>query len=161
MNADQVRIRDYTTKDAAAILEIQQATPQIAQWRAADYENLSRRPDGIVLIAPSVETGGVIVGFLAASAPGLEAEIQNLAVRVDCRRQGIAHALLAEVHRRLSARSVESVFLEVRPSNMAARSLYASFGYAECGLRKRYYVSDSEDALVLRLELFRRTGIGG
>ena len=105
----------------------------------------------MVLVAESGGPGAAIVGFLAALAAGAEAEIQNVAVRADCRRRGVARALLEEAHRRLVAQGVVSVFLEVRVSNLAARMLYRRFGYSECGLRKGYYVSDGEDALVLRL----------
>ena len=48
------------------------------------------------------------------------------------------------------------MFLEVRPSNDRARSLYETSGFETVGLRKRYYPSynDSrEDALVMRLPL--------
>ncbi len=153
MEPNTVVIRDFRPADVAAILEIQLAAPEMAQWRPADYERVSRNPGGIVLVAEPSETLSSIVGFLAAIEIGTEAEIQNVAVRADYRRRGIARALLAEGHRRLAARSVASVFLEVRLSNLAARTLYRSLGYAECGLRRRYYASDGEDALVLRLQL--------
>lgn len=125
----------------------------MAQWQPGDYESLSRRPGGTVLVAESSGTGAAIVGFLAALAVGAEAEIQNVAVRADHRRRGVARALLGEGHRRLVAQGAVSVFLEVRVSNLAARILYQGFGYSECGLRKGYYASDGEDALVLRLKL--------
>lgn len=38
--------------------------------------------------------------------------------------------------------------LEVRPSNRAARSLYAKYDFAEVGFRPRYY-TNNEDALIL------------
>lgn len=159
MAANRIVIRNFTPADAAAILEIQLAAPEMAQWQPGDYENLSRRPGGIVLVAEWSEPKA-IVGFLAALAIGAEAEIQNLAVRIDQRRRGVAQALLQQVHHRLAAESVGSVFLEVRLSNLAARNLYRTFGYAECGLRRGYYTSNGEDALVLRLKLFGRALAG-
>lgn len=152
MAASPIVVRDFSPADAAAILEIQLATPEIAQWQPADYGNLSGRPGGMVLVAESGQHAAIL-GFLAALATGAEAEIQNLAVRLDYRRHGVARALLAEAHRRLAAQSVGSVFLEVRLSNLAARTLYQAFGYSECGVRRGYYVSDGEDALVLRLPI--------
>jgi ribosomal-protein-alanine N-acetyltransferase len=46
------------------------------------------------------------------------------------------------------------IILEVRPSNLAALTLYKSLGYAKIGLRKNYYPADSqtgsrEDAIVM------------
>lgn len=107
----------------------------------------------MVLVAESSRPGAAIAGFLGALAVGPEAEVQNLAVRASHRRLGVARALLKEAHRRFAARGVAEVFLEVRPSNPAARCLYREFGYSECGLRRGYYASDGEDALVLRLKL--------
>lgn len=39
--------------------------------------------------------------------------------------------------------------LEVRPSNTAARRLYASLGFKDIGLRKRYYTDTNEDAIIM------------
>jgi ribosomal-protein-alanine N-acetyltransferase len=48
--------------------------------------------------------------------------------------------------------SAERVFLEVRPSNAAARGLYAAAGFAEAGVRRGYYPAREgrEDAVVLQ-----------
>jgi ribosomal-protein-alanine N-acetyltransferase len=43
-------------------------------------------------------------------------------------------------------------WLEVRPSNAAARTLYASFGFKEVGRRPGYYDDTKEDAILLALE---------
>jgi len=45
------------------------------------------------------------------------------------------------------------LYLEVRDSNVAARALYASRGFAEIGRRRDYYRRPREDALVLRLSI--------
>ncbi|MPM90203.1 hypothetical protein SDC9_137320 [bioreactor metagenome] len=44
---------------------------------------------------------------------------------------------------------VNKMTLEVRVSNTAARELYAKLGFAQCGVRKRYYSNNNEDALIL------------
>jgi ribosomal-protein-alanine N-acetyltransferase len=41
------------------------------------------------------------------------------------------------------------VILEVRPSNVSARELYEKFGFTLLGIRKEYYQSPPEDALVM------------
>ncbi len=50
---------------------------------------------------------------------------------------------------------METVFLEVRPSNPHAIALYQSVGFVQVGLRKGYYQAEGgrEDALVLKLDL--------
>jgi [ribosomal protein S18]-alanine N-acetyltransferase len=140
--------------DLAAILEIQHEAGEIAQWHGASYRALAAESQGAVLVA-TLDEGATVAGFVAARAMEGEAEIRNLAVRAGFRRLGIARRLIEAVHAWLAAARVRRVFLEVRPSNAAARSLYRSFGYSECGLRRNYYQSDGEDALVLELALPR------
>jgi ribosomal-protein-alanine N-acetyltransferase len=43
----------------------------------------------------------------------------------------------------------EVVTLEVRASNDAAQRLYAKYGFARVGLRKRYYTDNNEDAVLM------------
>ena len=52
-------------------------------------------------------------------------------------------------------RAARSVFLEVRPSNLAAQALYARFGFRRIAVRRNYYPAHlgREDALVLTLTL--------
>jgi ribosomal-protein-alanine N-acetyltransferase len=57
---------------------------------------------------------------------------------------------------------VADAFLEVRPSNGLAISLYQSVGFTQVGLRKGYYQAEQgrEDALVLKLVLADAPGPG-
>jgi len=52
-------------------------------------------------------------------------------------------------------RRARGIFLEVRPSNAGAQSLYTRFGFRRIGVRRGYYPAHSgrEDALVLTLPL--------
>jgi ribosomal-protein-alanine N-acetyltransferase len=50
------------------------------------------------------------------------------------------------------AQGAESVFLEVRESNRAARFLYEKWSFVESGRRKQYYQGPQEDAIVYRRE---------
>jgi [ribosomal protein S18]-alanine N-acetyltransferase len=151
--------RDFTPADITGILEIQHAAAEMAQWRAGDYERLVEEPAGLILVAEWEGAGG-IVGFAAARAIGKEAELQNLAVRPGSRRRGVARRLLEAIHERLAEAGVERVFLEARISNLAALNLYRSCGYTERGLRRNYYASDGEDALVLERQL-TASGVAG
>ncbi|WBL35221.1 hypothetical protein O0235_10520 [Tepidiforma flava] len=47
---------------------------------------------------------------------------------------------------------MESVTLEVRVSNEAARALYRRYGFYEVGIRKRYYADNHEDAIIMTTE---------
>jgi ribosomal-protein-alanine N-acetyltransferase len=59
---------------------------------------------------------------------------------------------LIKIARRLQT---EMMFLEVRPSNEAARRLYDKLGFNEIGTRANYYPAEKgrEDALILAKQL--------
>lgn len=147
-----VTIRDFGQTDVTAVVGIEHAAHPGGHWKAEDYQWLSREPGGIVLVAECAQ-GQAVAGFVAARVMGSDAEMLNLAVAVEHRRRGIGRSLVEELHRRVSARGGERVFLEVRPSNLAAQQLYQSLGYLECGRRRNYYTSNGEDALVFELRL--------
>jgi ribosomal-protein-alanine N-acetyltransferase len=88
-----------------------------------------------------------VAGFLVTrrTAEG-EAEILNLAVAPDFRRQGIARALMCTFLHGFRG----DVFLEVRGSNSPARRLYKSLGFQELTLRENYYGTPPEAAIVMK-----------
>ena len=77
-----------------------------------------------------------------------EGYIDNVAVRPECRRQGIGDRLL-EGFCRFGQAHLAFLTLEVRPSNAAAVALYEKHGFQEAGRRKDYYTDPTEDALLL------------
>ncbi len=87
-----------------------------------------------------------ICGYLVVSQAGEEHSIDEIAVRPDARRQGIAAALLQWAHHQYPS---DSFWLEVRESNRAAIALYQSMGYVRSGFRKRYYQNPTEGALLM------------
>lgn len=101
------------------------------------------------------EREGRIVAYgVLMLAPG-EAQILNLSVVPDARRQGLGRELLRRFIDDAHRLGAEQVFLEVRVSNVAAIALYASEGFASVGRRDGYYPplregSAAEDALVMR-----------
>ena len=99
------------------------------------------------------EENGTVCGYIGAQSVPPEADVMNLAVAPDCRRQGIARQLLSRLTKLLHRQGIEALFLEVRPSNHAAIALYEAFGFVQIGRRSKYYVNPSEDALILRKEL--------
>ena len=98
-------------------------------------------------------------------APG-EAQILNLSVVPDARRQGLGRELLRRFIDDARLLNAEQVFLEVRASNTAAIALYEAEGFASVARRIGYYpgamvnagdAGDAarEDALVMRRALPR------
>jgi ribosomal-protein-alanine N-acetyltransferase len=100
-------------------------------------------------ISWSRETEGLL-GFGCYWSIFEEAHVVLMATHPQFRRRGIASRILQELLREASDNNLSRATLEVRESNRVAINLYASFGFAMAGRRKRYY-PDDEDALILTL----------
>lgn len=82
-----------------------------------------------------------------------EMEILDLAVLPGWRRQGVARLLVLLALRRGERRGARSAHLEVRAGNQPAIRLYGSLGFEAVGVRRGYYSSPVEDALLMRRRL--------
>ena len=94
---------------------------------------------------------GNAVGYLAMTLIPPEAEVCRVAVDPICRRMGIGRRLLSDFFERHP--ETESVFLEVRESNLPAQNCYARAGFVPVGRRKNYYELPKEDALLMGRQL--------
>ena len=79
------------------------------------------------------------------------AELRTFAVVPPFQGKGYGRVLLTELCSRLASCGIENLFLEVRPSNPAALSLYRKLGFEEISRRKDYYPTHGgrEDAIVM------------
>lgn len=101
------------------------------------------------------EIDGVLAGYCILSSGADEAHILNLCVANEYQRRGLGKFLLTAILEEAKALDVENVFLEVRPSNFPAITLYEQLGFNEIGIRKDYYPANDgrEDAVILALNL--------
>jgi ribosomal-protein-alanine N-acetyltransferase len=148
-----VALRPARAADIDAVLEIEQASFG-DPWSRSAFADLIGDPRVAFLVA---DARGEVHGYVVAWYVLDEGEIGNLAVDDAARRQGIGARLLDGAIEKVRSADVDSLYLEVRDSNAAARALYASRGFVEVGRRKEYYRRPKEDALVLRLDLDRAT----
>ena len=68
-----------------------------------------------------------------------EGAVTNIACDPALRRRGYGRQILRALLREAEVRGIETVFLEVRESNLAAKNLYESEGFVACGVRKNFY----------------------
>lgn len=101
------------------------------------------------LTLAAVDGVGRLLGYVGLLAVVDEGYITNVAVRPDCRRQGVASSLLQALEARGRARNLTFLTLEVRQSNAPARALYEKLGYVQAGLRRNYYENPREDAVIM------------
>lgn len=144
------RVRPAVPADAAELVAIERRCFS-DPWSEASFRESLGAAWTFGLVAESRRRG--IVGYLIARELAGAGEILNLAVLPECRRHGVARALLDAGLDTLKRHRVEEVFLEVRESNLGAQALYVAAGFRPVGQRSAYYRNPKEDALVLRLDL--------
>lgn len=136
--------------DVAAISEIERAAFS-DPWSPRSFRDALEHP--AVYFGCARSDGGEVQGYVVAWFVADEGEIANLAVAPAAWGGGIGRALLDAALAEATRRGIESVYLEVRDSNVRARRLYQSCGFEEVGRRKGYYRRPVEDAIVLRRTL--------
>jgi len=92
-----------------------------------------------------------VLGYAGLLAPGLEADVQTLAVAPGAQGQGVGGLLLDALIDQARRRQATSVLLEVRADNAAAIRLYTGRGFERIAIRRRYYQPGDIDAWVMRL----------
>jgi ribosomal-protein-alanine N-acetyltransferase len=140
-------IRPATAADVPAMRRIEAQAPTAAHWNESEYDRIfAGDPPRLALVIHD----DTVQGFLIANQIGPEWELENIAVAAGARRRGFASALLGHFLDVVKQQGGVSVFLEVRASNAAARALYAKYGFAVTGRRRRYYQYPDEDAVLYR-----------
>ncbi len=82
-----------------------------------------------------------------------EIHITKLTVVAAHRRAGLGGALMGFLEANGQEVGGTTIRLEVRESNVAARTLYARAGFQEIGVRKKYYAATGENAVVMAKHL--------
>lgn len=146
------RIRGATPGDVLSIGLIERDSFS-DPWGPREFTTAIEAQQAIFLVAE--DSAGVVTGYVIAINVLDEAEVLNLAIHRRNRRSGLGGKLLDAALSEAASRGAEQVYLEVRESNVAARRLYESRGFAEVSRRRGYYRNPVEDALVLRLAVQR------
>jgi len=162
-----VHIRSATIADIPSIMELERQSATAAHWTEEQYRQAFHQ-EGVgrlVVVAAEdsppatsahqarnhADTGPL--GFLVAQHLTPEWELENIVVASAARRKGLGKRLLDAWLTAARETNSSSVFLEVRESNAAARSLYEKAGFEPTGRRKSYYKNPPEDAVLYRLTL--------
>ena len=98
------------------------------------------------------DDAGRVVGYAGLQVILDEGYITNVAVRPECRRNGIAGKLLQVFLDFGQANHLAFLTLEVRASNYDAIALYGSRGFRSVGRRKNYYEHPKEAAIIMTKE---------
>lgn len=159
-----MRIRKAIADDIRSMMDLAAESATAAHWTEQRYRVLISPGASVHRLAIVAEGSSEqvsnsaapdqgLLGFLVARLLPPECELENIAVAPSIRRRGIGSQLLEALRRAAKDTNCESVFLEVRESNQAARAFYESVGFKREGRRKSYYSKPSEDAILYRLAL--------
>ena len=146
MAVEIVRARPSHLEEIAAIEEAAFPDP----WSRGSLGQCINGEFAAVLTA---EEDGHVAGFAIYNVLGDEAELYTIAVAEPFRRRGVGLRLLTEAAAMAARDGAARMFLEVRRSNGAAQALYRRAGFSVCGVRRRYYDTPREDAILMDIEL--------
>ena len=137
-------------KDDSAIYDIGCLCFSDAWRRETVHHDLMENEHSFYLVA---EEDGFITGYGCFWFIAGEAQLVNIGVRPYSRRQGIGRMLLQKGIEEARGRGMQTMFLEVRVSNLSAQKMYETFGFKNLGLRKKVYELPIEDGYVMERAL--------
>lgn len=144
------RLRAMRRADLAAVVAIERDNYPFP-WSEGVFRDCLRVGYYCRVLDTERGVGGYAIMSLAAG----EAHVLNLCVDGWLRGGGHGRRLLEHLSEIATRGRARRLFLEVRPSNTAARRLYERAGFGQIGLRRGYYPAHGgrEDALVLARRL--------
>ncbi|MEI3304628.1 MAG: ribosomal protein S18-alanine N-acetyltransferase [Dysosmobacter sp.] len=144
-----VRIVPMTADHLDEVAELERicfSTPWSRNMLAEELDN------ALSAFLVALDESGKVVGYAGLQVVLDEGYITNVAVRPECRRQGIAGKLLQVFLDFAQGNHLAFLTLEVRASNYDAIALYGSRGFRSVGRRKKYYEHPKEDAIIMTKE---------
>jgi ribosomal-protein-alanine N-acetyltransferase len=141
-----IRIRTMVHDDLPLVSDIERRSYQFP-WSHGVFRDCLLAGYTCIVLVRGERTAGY--GILSVAAG--EAHILNLCVDPMFRELGYGDRILDEILERAGKAQVREVFLEVRPSNSNALSLYRKKGFRQIANRPAYYQATEgrEDAAVL------------
>ncbi len=115
-------------------------------WSRDSIESELRNDNSVFLVMLEADR---VIGYIGMNYVLDEGYIYNVAVDREFRCKGVATALINELVTYGKKHSFAFLTLEVRESNLAARSIYSKFGFIKVGERKNYYSEPTENAVLM------------
>ncbi|QNI35891.1 GNAT family N-acetyltransferase [Edaphobacter albus] len=144
--------------DLGAVMALERGVEEAPHWNEEEYASTIRDEPGVVrrLLVIAEHAGelvGLAVGKVIDTGASAVAELESVVVAQEARRMGVGRALCEEVIAWARGEGAVDVELEVRSANAPARALYRNLGFVEVGVRKRYYHSPGDDAVLMNLNM--------
>lgn len=140
-----MQIRPMTISDCEQVAAIEAASFSMP-WSLSAFTDTVERENFRYFVA---EESGEILGYCGFIFVLDEAEIPNVCVKASARKQGVGKQMMTVLIEEAEKLGIAILFLEVRESNVAARTLYKSLGFTEDGIRKNFYEKPAEHAILM------------
>lgn len=147
-----IQIRPMTKEDCKEVTRIDQVCFSDA-WSLSMFEDLFRYPVNHYFVAELEQKNPFIVGFAGILTSIDTADVMNIGVLPEYRKQGVGELLLKKLEKMAKFSNCEQILLEVRESNIPAIHLYQKNGYAKIAVRKNYYLNPMEHGIVMQKQL--------
>ena len=141
--------RHATSEDLQAIFQIEESVMP-TPWSMKSFQEAFDSNYSLIMVVTDDNTV-CCFSVLYITAP--EAELPDIVIDTKYQGMGLGRGLLEYTISEAKNRDVDTIFLEVRVSNTAARTLYNHFEFEEIGKRKYFYSNPVEDAICMSKSL--------
>ena len=158
MNAQlkpNLSLRPMQTDDLDAVMQIE-PTIYSHPWTRGNFSDSLNSGYSAWVLEEDSEMNGYALLMLVMD----EAHLLNLSIAKAQQKRGLGRYLLEHMLKIAKTHKAANMFLEVRPSNVAAIALYENMGFCEISVRRGYYPADPktsengrEDAVLMGLAL--------
>lgn len=140
-----MKLEKMTAAHLDGVLKIENSC-FVHPWSRQSLESELNNENSVFIAAVD---DGTVIGYIGMSVVIDEGYIFNVAVNENHRQKGVGSALIEALVTYGKKNNLYFITLEVRESNISARSLYSKFGFVKVGERKNYYSSPAENAVLM------------
>lgn len=146
-----ITLREMTWRDIPALSALEPVLFADDPWSPQTWwAELAGRPRRSYIVG---EQGEAVVGYAGLNRGSEVADVMTIAVAPAAQGQGLGRVLMQWVIVESRRAGAEHLMLEVRADNVAGQRLYATAGFTQLTVRRRYYQPGDVDALIMRLTL--------
>ena len=142
-----LNLRDLSEKDVPLLKQIEENAYDFG-WSEGNFVDALNEN----YIAKALINNSVMVGYYFWQKVLDECHLLNFTIASERQRRGLGNWMLSQLLISLKTKKITAIYLEVRPSNDTAITLYSKFGFSIIGRRKNYYPGKGsrEDAFVMK-----------
>lgn len=143
-------IRKMQAEDLPQVAAIEQSLFGDPWSEKAFSETLDQEEADFIVVVNEQEE---VIGYCGTYRALDEAEIVNVAIKREYQNRGYGAEMVQALIDEEKKNGAVFFFLEVRESNLSAQCCYKKLGFKTIGIRKDFYESPKENALVMQMEV--------